>query len=248
MAFNKNWVCPYCGHAQVVSKDNYERHWADNINDRSEHGLVGSYVVSISCANEDCKKLTLSFGLTTAVRVDFDRQEGELIQAWPLLPESSAKPQPDYIPAHIVDNYNQACRIRDLSANASATMARRCLQGMIREFCGISEKTLYAEIETLKKQVEDGKAAPGVLPDVVDAIHSVREMGNIGAHMQGDINLIVDVESDEAQTLIELIELLFKEWYVAKHERERRLTGVGSALQNKNKGQEEEVVPGAENA
>lgn len=41
--------------------------------------------------------------------------------------------------------------------------------------------------------------------------------------MEEDINLIVDVEPNEAKLLIELIETLIKEWYVNKHEREERL-------------------------
>jgi hypothetical protein len=45
----------------------------------------------------------------------------------------------------------------------------------------------------------------------VEAIDIVRNIGNIGAHMEADINVIVDVDPDEAQTLIELIETLFLE-------------------------------------
>ena len=45
-------------------------------------------------------------------------------------------------------------------------------------------------------------------------------MGNIGAHMEKDVNLIVDIDPGEAQKLIKLLELLFKDWYVAQHDRE----------------------------
>jgi hypothetical protein len=41
--------------------------------------------------------------------------------------------------------------------------------------------------------------------------------------MEADINVIVDVDPEEAQTLIELIETLFLEWYVARDARNRRL-------------------------
>ena len=47
----------------------------------------------------------------------------------------------------------------------------------------------------------------------------VRKIGNIGAHMEADINVIVDVDRNEAQVLIELAELLFEEWYVAAETR-----------------------------
>ena len=59
------------------------------------------------------------------------------------------------------ENYNQACRIRDLSANASAAMSRRCVQGMIRDFWKISKGTLAKEIDILKKQVDEGKGPRG---------------------------------------------------------------------------------------
>ena len=51
--------------------------------------------------------------------------------------------------------------------------------------------------------------------------------------MEKDINLILDVEPDEAQALIDLIELLFGEWYVAKHDRERKIEGIGGRAENK---------------
>ena len=44
------------------------------------------------------------------------------------------------------------------------------------------------------------------------AIDAVRRVGNIGAHMEHDINVIVDVEPREAELLIGLVETLFREW------------------------------------
>jgi hypothetical protein len=41
--------------------------------------------------------------------------------------------------------------------------------------------------------------------------------------MEKDINVIVDVDPDEAKLLIGLIETLIDEWYVARHDREQRL-------------------------
>ncbi len=58
------------------------------------------------------------------------------------------------------------------------------------------------------------------------SIDSVRKVGNIGAHMEKDINLIIDVEPKEAYLLIQLIELLFEEWYVHRHERELKLKAI----------------------
>ena len=61
---------------------------------------------------------------------------------------------------------------------------------------------------------------------VWESLNAVREIGNIGAHMEKDINVIVDVESDEAKILIEMLEILFEEWYIARHERDSKLSRI----------------------
>ena len=129
------------------------------------------------------------------------------------MPESEARVLPDYIPAPIQEDYYETCRIRDLSPKASATLARRCLQGMIRDFWGIKKTRLKDEIDDLEEKVD---------PDVWASIDAVRSVGNIGAHMEKDINVIVDVESGEAQLLIGLIEQLVDDWYVVRENRRKR--------------------------
>jgi hypothetical protein len=149
------------------------------------------------------------------------------------MPESSAKPQPDHIPRSLREDYLEACRIRDLSPKASATLARRCLQGMIRDFCKIAKNTLDLEIRALKEAVDQDKAPRGVTPESVDAIDHVRKVGNIGAHMEKDIDLIVEIDSGEAQLLIELVETLFEEWYVARKLREERFANLATLREAK---------------
>jgi len=99
---------------------------------------------------------------------------------------------------------------------------------MIRDFCGISKPRLLDEINELKKQAEAGTAPKGVEYETMEAIDAVRQVGNIGAHMEADIGVIVDVDENEAQVLIELIEMLFKDWYVAREGRQKRLAAVVS--------------------
>ncbi|MBI2584304.1 MAG: DUF4145 domain-containing protein [Rhodospirillales bacterium] len=239
-----NWKCPYCGHAQTVVEERYYRADFQIFNDKSAFGPVAGYAETIVCANDSCKKMTLEIVLCRRHDYPGGRWSvGHTLFTWPLLPESTAKPQPDYIPKPIVENYKQACRIRDLSPNASATMARRCLQGMIRDFCGITKATLAQEIDALDEMVQQGHAPAGVAPDTIDAIDHVRSIGNIGAHMEKDINLILDVEPDEAQALIDLIELLFEEWYVARKVREQRLERLGVVIENKKAKKAQAALP-----
>ena len=72
---------------------------------------------------------------------------------------------------------------------------------MIRDIWGIKEKNLYNEISALKSQI------PADLWSSVDAL---RQLGNIGAHMEKDTNIIVDIDPNEANSLIQLIELIMK--------------------------------------
>lgn len=132
------------------------------------------------------------------------------------------------MPEQIYEDYAEACAIRDLSPKAAATLVRRALQGMIRDFCMIAKATLAKEIEALGVAVSDGTAPPDVLGESVQAINHVRSLGNIGAHMEKDIGVIVAVDPQEAQLLIELTEMLFEEWYGSRARRAARL----SAIQN----------------
>jgi hypothetical protein len=241
----ENWVCPYCRHAQVVTED---RHDWDLTSISVKECAVGDLaygVESTVCANAECKKLSLEFFLVSRGRwkPGGGFEINGVIQKWRLLPSSFAQPQPDYIPESLQRDYEEACAIRDLSAKASATITRRCIQGIIRDFCGISKKRLVDEINELRDRVDAGNAPAGVQADTVDAIDHVRAIGNIGAHMEADINVIVDVDPDEAQKLIELVELLFDEWYVARERRRQRLAELGVIAAGKKAIQQQKQLP-----
>lgn len=169
---------------------------------KNELGSFGIIARAIVCANTNCNRVTLDASVgRTIVNVNGIRSIGlgsNQIPSVRLLPESSGKPQPDFIPRPIREDYFEACKIRDLSPKASATLARRCLQGMIRDFCGITKARLIDEINELKAQVLAERAPKGVSDDSVEAIDAVRKIGNIGAHMERDIDLIIDVDPDEA--------------------------------------------------
>jgi hypothetical protein len=141
-------------------------------------------------------------------------------QTWRLLPAAAMKPIPEYVPEAIRNDYAEACLIGAASPKASATLARRCLQGMIRDFWNAKPGRLFDEIESIKVSVDAQTWA---------AIDAVRQIGNIGAHMEKDINVIVDVDPEEADLLIGLIETLIEEWYVGRHDRQERMTKVIAA-------------------
>jgi len=221
-----NWICPHCQITQTVSDEKRHRSLQKVYIGDHEEGDCGLYFHAIGCSNPACKKMTTEVTLGTASRYD-NRKNITAINKdlfhERIYPTQAGKIQPDYIPRQIVQDYNEACKISELSPKASATLVRRCLQGIIRDFCGISKSRLIDEIKELREAVNKGTAPQGVTSDSVEAIDHVRSIGNIGAHMEKDINVIVDVDPNEAQVLIGLIEMLFDEWYVARHTRQASL-------------------------
>jgi hypothetical protein len=197
------------------------------------------------CLNADCMKLELSVELVFGWNSATGFEEKKSVNKWRLMPQSSSKPQPSYIPKPLANDYYEACLIRDQSPKASATLSRRCLQGMIRNFAGIARDTLFNEIKALREAVDAGTAPQGVLHESIDAIDHVRTIGNIGAHMEKDINVIIDVDPGEAEALIGLVELLFEEWYVAREQRKERLAKVAgiAADKKKIKGEKPKALP-----
>lgn len=128
-----------------------------------------------------------------------------------IFPESNAKLYPSYVPEAIRKDYEEAYAILELSPKASATLSRRCLQGIIRDFYGVTKQSLFKEIEEIKSLVPT---------DLWNAIDGLRKIGNIGAHMEKDINLIVDIDSNEAEKLIKLIEIMIDSTYIARHKQQ----------------------------
>ena len=60
--------------------------------------------------------------------------------------------------------------------------------------------------------------------------------------MEKDINVIVDVDEDEARLLLELIEQLFDDWYVTRHKRRERVAAIKNTAAEK-RGQKKAVPP-----
>ena len=213
--------CPYCSMVMSISQMTYQEQ-APSFN----HPFVSSWnrdgtptdesVISISfykCPN--CGQYTImAKGLGAMVR---DVHV-------PIRPISSAKQFPKYIPEAIRNDYEEACAIVNLSPKASATLSRRCLQGMIHDFWDIKLKNLNQEITALKDKIPY---------DLWSSIDALRQLGNIGAHMEKDTNIIVDIDQNEAESLIKLIELLMKEWYINREERKKLFSDIISTNNSK---------------
>jgi hypothetical protein len=212
-----HWTCPYCDRDTTIT-DTYASN-KFNLALKNAEGQRQFKTFIVVCPNPKCQKFTLRITMHEAdfTQTGPDKITTQPLETWNLIPPSTAKVFPDYVPQPIRDDYLEACKIRDLSPKASATLSCRCLQGMIRDFWKITKARLIDEIEALEDKVD---------AQTWEAIDAARKIGNIGAHMEKDINVIVDVDPNEAQVLIELIELLVKDWYVVRHDRGERLKNI----------------------
>lgn len=221
-----SWRCPFCGHNATIGNAN-ETIGLTAFNDGNRYGPQAVIVRATTCPNAKCREYSLHVLVSDYVfspRDGTNQASEKANYAWQLVPAAEMKVLPAYVPDPIVADYREACLTRDSSPKAAATLARRCLQGMIRDFWGVSKNRLVDEIEAIRDKVH---------PLTWDAIDAVRNIGNIGAHMERDINVIVDVEPEEAKLLIGLIETLVDDWYITRHERQQRLTKLVAIAEEK---------------
>ena len=224
-----NWQCPFCGrHVSLTNASHCSRKSYVETSDEGKDGDLNYELFYVVCPNPECKEYTLHIGFYQRERIEdnYGRPKyinGDLILQYQIRPRGSAKPFPDFIPKPLREDYAEACLILQDSPKASATLFRRCLQGFIRRYYRITKHTLYDEIKELESTLP---------PDLWEAVDSIREIGNVGAHSEKDVSKIVDVPPEAANALRELIELLFEETYIKDHQRKQRIKKANEAAQD----------------
>jgi hypothetical protein len=229
-----SWTCPHCGTLQVVTADASSTiisphaigQFAEMTQTTSQNRWLGVKSHARRCASPSCRKVAVEIILNTIHTASMTEVERSSFFRTQVYPRPSGKPYPQFVPPPMLEDYQEAWSIIDLSPKSSATLARRCLQAMIRDFCGIKGRTLFAEIQTLEKLLTDDKLPKGVEAETVEAMKALKDVGNIGAHMTEVDGVIVDVEPGEAEALLGLIEMLFADWYVARGKRAERLAAI----------------------
>lgn len=214
-----HYICPFCNSSVPQTPDTYrelECYFNVDCNHYVTDSTTNTSIVDLNLLYcPTCKEVSIK-------ATGREHLEGLSI---PLYPKSLAKQFPKYIPKAIRNDYEEAYSISTLSPKASATLSRRCLQGMIRDFWNIHKNRLIDEIDALQSRIPVSQW---------NAINALRKIGNIGAHMEQDVNTIVDVEPDEAQKLLKLIELLIEKWYINRHDEEQLLSDITSIANDKN--------------
>jgi uncharacterized protein DUF4145 len=197
--------CPHCGVLGVFPK-------------LSRNSLVAQQCVAIGssrikknenriiheyCQSSDCGKDVL-------IRHEVFNSDGPEIKPnltllWPV------EVRPSKAPASLKDDarldYDEARLVLPYSAAAAATLARRCLQHVLRSELGIKNGRLFEEIGIAVRSDELTKPTR-------DALDVVRQIGNWGAHPMNDqSNTLIRVTSEEAEYTIEILEMLFIDLY-----------------------------------
>lgn len=137
-------------------------------------------------------------------------------------------PVPAEVPTNIAADYREACEVLPISAKASAALARRCLQAILRAH-GYKGRDLAQEIDLLLNEADPKKAIPDTLRVTVDGI---RNFGNFSAHPVTDVSTlqIIDVEPDEAEWCLEILEEMFQHFYVRPAEAARKKAALDAKL------------------
>lgn len=230
MVSNEIITCPFCGETYPFSTEfEYNNNLDNSCNigngNKCYFNIDGVFEINYKNSNRQsvyeatiarcpyCNEEYLQIKFGSIHLYNFKEEvDSQLINV--IRPKSIHKVFPDYVPKAIRKDYEEACSILDFSPKAAATLARRALEGMILDYWQISAKSKGS----LKREIDE---LQGKIPSKQwDAIDALRKLGNIGAHMENDTSVIVDIDPGEAEKLLMLIEHLVQQWYVARHEEE----------------------------
>lgn len=219
-----NWQCPSCAHFVTLGEETDET--STQIFGTSAGGDAHEWLfekrVLYRCPNKACNKNFLEYTVSEANMSSpkgarpLRGVPGQRIARFTVLP-AVPLPLSGNVPASITADYTEAYKIRELSPKASATLSRRALQGMVRDFWGVTKRTLAEELTAIKDKCD---------PDIYEALMGLKSVGNIGAHPERDISLIVDVDTGEAEELLGLLRQLDADWYGVRAGRKDRLGSI----------------------
>ncbi|TGL68524.1 DUF4145 domain-containing protein [Leptospira kmetyi] len=194
--------CPHCLH-QTTPEINEERIDTD---------IKGDWIFqSFVCPNEECKKIVINIlcGKIYGHSGGWSIKEVKFKEL--VYPRNISRNHlsSELIPLNILNDYQEACNVLNVSPKASAALSRRCLQNLLHNYAQIKGKSLDDEISII--------ISSGSLPTyIANSIDAIRNIGNYAAHPKKSISSgeIVDVEIGEAEWSIEVLETLFDFYFI----------------------------------
>lgn len=217
--------CPYCNAHIAIGRGS--RTVKDVLFDdchNCRHGQTGARITAFVCTNSACREMVINLEWCEAVIMNGmpgQQTHGHLVrpvERYRVRPRGRTRTAPDCVPPAIAEDYKEAYATIDASPKASATLSRRCLEAMIKDFWKIEKRNLYEAIIALPDEKVD--------PDTRKAIDAVRVYGNIGAHMKTASDKIASVTKEEAARVFDLIGILFEDWYIARDRRQKAVKAL----------------------
>lgn len=192
-------ICPHC---QTSIHSNEANHNIGLCGQKDEYNYYWSTSL-LACPA--CKKpiVFLSYSLISSQGAHGSKSK------FLVFPRNYGRPPaPQAVPASIATDYNEACLVLAISAQASAALSRRCLQHLLAE-AGLSKNS------NLDRAIEEAKTK-GLPSHIADQLDAMRVIGNFAAHAQKSINTgeILPVEPHEAEWNLDVLDMLFDYCYV----------------------------------
>jgi hypothetical protein len=118
-------------------------------------------------------------------------------------------PAPSQVPEHLAEDFNEASLIMPFSANASAALARRCLQKVLRESLNVSHASLATEIQ----EVIDSAKLPPHINEALEALKTIAKFDENPKKSEYP-GVISESSKMESEWLLDVLEVLFDFYYV----------------------------------
>lgn len=198
-------VCPHCNRPSYFKMGGGAQ--------MCEVGVI-KYIRCI-CECQNCRKPILLIGATREVRKPYLYSEH-----YP-----TGKPNdivPDEIPEKVSTDFKEALRCQLVNAHrATATMCRRALQSSCQD--------LGATGDRLVNQINDLAEQGHITSALQEMAHTVRLIGNVGAHPDEDG--LEDVDPDDASDLVKFSHEFYNHVYVmpAKLQEMKKRRGLPAA-------------------
>jgi hypothetical protein len=119
-------------------------------------------------------------------------------------------PLPESVPTAVADAFKEAAKVVELSPNATAVLARRALQVVLR-LQGVPEGRIAEEIAAARE---------GVPPGIAGAMDALRDVSAAGAHPSFSQGAVVDISEREAMDILRALWVIIEHFYPPAEEQE----------------------------
>lgn len=193
-------ICPHCS---IAIHDNFTTHDLKFCGENDQHQPYYWYAKTQECPSCMSPIIQLQNSLLISGR-HFDN---DCFIVYPIT-GYVRPPAPVEVPAAIAVDYNDAAKVLNISAQASAALSRRCLQHLLAN-SGLSKNS------NLDRAISEA-IDKGVPTHIADQLDAVRTIGNFAAHAQKSVNTgeILPVEPHEAEWTLDVLDMLFDHCYV----------------------------------